>query len=318
MNRTLYTTNHSAALNLPAIHNWNWKDYDNSYKNEESNLFYHANIAHDFFTKGSPFDNKTGMNYQMPANVEVDCCCNAYATGSSINFYGPGGGCDSLALSSDVIYHEYTHNVVHNVITVDFPYWDQTGNMNEGFADYFACTINDNPCLSEGFLGMDCLRNCDNTDKYPEDYDPEPHSGAQIFSGSMWDTREALGAELADSLVIMAMKLQPTSFSQFLDDMLLADENNGDLSDGTPHINEICHAFADNHGELNPQSGWLNIFIYPGYKFRLVNKLITNFHLPKSTLLILVSAMASEKFITKAYQAAIDKKYKFFSFKSAY
>ena len=76
-------------------------------------------------------------------------------------------------------------------------------------------------------------------------------------------------------------------------------------------------AFADNHGELNPQSGWLNIFIYPGYKFRLVNKLITNFHLPKSTLLILVSAMASEKFITKAYQAAIDKKYKFFSFGDA-
>lgn len=57
-----------------------------------------------------------------------------------------------------------------------------------------------------------------------------------------------------------------------------------------------------------------NIFIYPGYKFQVVQGLITNFHLPKSTLLMLVSAFASKDFVTKAYHEAIEKRYRFFSF----
>jgi len=60
--------------------------------------------------------------------------------------------------------------------------------------------------------------------------------------------------------------------------------------------------------------GWTNIFIYPGYKFKTVDKLITNFHLPKSTLLMLVSALAGKEKIFKAYNEAINKKYRFFSF----
>ena len=76
-------------------------------------------------------------------------------------------------------------------------------------------------------------------------------------------------------------------------------------------------AFSDDRGKLKPQSGWLNIFIYPGYKFKFVKTLITNFHLPKSTLLVLVSALVGEKLIKKSYQAAIKKKYKFFSFGDA-
>lgn len=61
-------------------------------------------------------------------------------------------------------------------------------------------------------------------------------------------------------------------------------------------------------------SGWSDIFIYPGYKFKAIDELITNFHLPKSTLLMLVSALASKDYIMKAYQAAIHEKYRFFSF----
>ena len=57
-----------------------------------------------------------------------------------------------------------------------------------------------------------------------------------------------------------------------------------------------------------------DIFIYPGYQYEAIDCLITNFHLPKSTLLMLISAFASKEFIFKAYQEAIDKKYRFFSF----
>ena len=62
---------------------------------------------------------------------------------------------------------------------------------------------------------------------------------------------------------------------------------------------------------------WINTFIYPGYKFRLVDAMITNFHVPKSTLLILVSAFATRSLILKAYQEAIEKKYRFYSFGNA-
>jgi S-adenosylmethionine:tRNA ribosyltransferase-isomerase len=60
-----------------------------------------------------------------------------------------------------------------------------------------------------------------------------------------------------------------------------------------------------------------NIFIYPGYQFKAAKKLITNFHLPKSTLIMLVSALASQPFIMKAYHEAIEKRYRFFSFGDA-
>ncbi|MDD4304741.1 MAG: tRNA preQ1(34) S-adenosylmethionine ribosyltransferase-isomerase QueA, partial [Patescibacteria group bacterium] len=59
----------------------------------------------------------------------------------------------------------------------------------------------------------------------------------------------------------------------------------------------VLEAFSNDRGELIPQKNWINIFIYPGYKFKFVNNLITNFHLPKSTLLMLISALAGKKFV---------------------
>jgi len=70
-------------------------------------------------------------------------------------------------------------------------------------------------------------------------------------------------------------------------------------------------------GRVREQSGWTDIFIYPGYRFRIVDALITNFHLPKSTLLMLVSALSSRDMIMKAYETAVREKYRFFSFGDA-
>lgn len=70
-------------------------------------------------------------------------------------------------------------------------------------------------------------------------------------------------------------------------------------------------------GPLVECSGWTDIFIYPGYKFNVVNALITNFHLPKSTLVMLVSALAGREHILAAYEEAIEQKYRFFSFGDA-
>lgn len=74
---------------------------------------------------------------------------------------------------------------------------------------------------------------------------------------------------------------------------------------------------ADESGRLRECSGWTEIFIYPGYKFKILDALITNFHLPESTLIMLVSALAGREHVLNAYQEAIEQKYRFFSFGDA-
>ena len=76
-------------------------------------------------------------------------------------------------------------------------------------------------------------------------------------------------------------------------------------------------AAADENGRLHETSGWTEIFIYPGYQFKVLDCLITNFHLPESTLIMLVSALAGREHVLAAYQEAIEKQYRFFSFGDA-
>ena len=74
---------------------------------------------------------------------------------------------------------------------------------------------------------------------------------------------------------------------------------------------------ADENGRLKACSGWTEIFIYPGYRFKVLDALITNFHLPQSTLVMLVSALAGRENILRAYEEAIRERYRFFSFGDA-
>ena len=76
-------------------------------------------------------------------------------------------------------------------------------------------------------------------------------------------------------------------------------------------------AAADENGHLKETSGWTEIFIYPGYQFKVIDALITNFHLPQSTLVMLVSALAGREHVLHAYEIAVQEKYRFFSFGDA-
>ena len=76
-------------------------------------------------------------------------------------------------------------------------------------------------------------------------------------------------------------------------------------------------SFAQPDGTLKPSSGWTQIFIYPGYKFKCIDALITNFHLPESTLIMLVSAFAGYDHTMEAYRQAVEERYRFFSFGDA-
>ncbi|TYQ13290.1 UNVERIFIED_CONTAM: S-adenosylmethionine:tRNA ribosyltransferase-isomerase [Acetivibrio alkalicellulosi] len=79
----------------------------------------------------------------------------------------------------------------------------------------------------------------------------------------------------------------------------------------------VLETVGDEDGIMNPQSGWTDIYIYPGYKFKIVDSIITNFHLPGSTLIMLVSAFAGREKIIAAYEEAVKERYRFFSFGDA-
>lgn len=85
---------------------------------------------------------------------------------------------------------------------------------------------------------------------------------------------------------------------------------------GTTSVRTLETA-ASADGSLHPGEGWTDIFIYPGYRFKIVDSLVTNFHLPKSTLLMLVSAFASRELMLRAYECAVAERYRFFSFGDA-
>ena len=106
--------------------------------------------------------------------------------------------------------------------------------------------------------------------------------------------------------------------SQEAADIINSTKDNGGrvISVGTTSTRTLESA-ADENGRLRECSGWTEIFIYPGYKFKVIDCLITNFHLPQSTLVMLVSALAGRDAVLNAYKNAVEEKYRFFSFGDA-
>ena len=86
---------------------------------------------------------------------------------------------------------------------------------------------------------------------------------------------------------------------------------------GTTSARTLETIASKNDGKIVPSSGWTSIFIYPGYEFSILDGMLTNFHLPKSTLIMLISAMATREHILSAYKEAVKEKYRFFSFGDA-
>lgn len=95
-------------------------------------------------------------------------------------------------------------------------------------------------------------------------------------------------------------------------------ENGGRIiTVGTTSTRTLETIATDHSGKLCAASGWTDIFMYPGYKFKAIDGLITNFHLPKSTLIMLVSAFSNRDNVLHAYNEAVKEKYRFFSFGDA-
>ena len=122
-----------------------------------------------------------------------------------------------------------------------------------------------------------------------------------------------------DSLEDHKMHSEYYNVSKETADMIEATKKAGKrvIAVGTTSIRTLETVVRDNDGHVVTASGWTDIFISPGYEFRVVDAFVTNFHLPKSTLVMLVSAYLGREFTLEAYQHAIEERYRFFSFGDA-
>ncbi len=218
---------------------------------DESTVFYQVNFIHDFWKNTMGYD---GMDYRMPANVKVgDSYDNAYYSGAdgSINFGSGGSYFYNLALHADVVYHEYVHGVTHHIYPGGMlPYTGQSGALDEAFSDYFPCSITDESEMGERLYRSSrslSMRNCDNTNRYPDDYTDEVHHDAMIVTGALWEIRADIGADLTNEITHYARFGYPENYEDLLTEILIADDDDGDLGNGTPHAATIYEAFH-NHG----------------------------------------------------------------------
>ena len=122
----------------------------------------------------------------------------------------------------------------------------------------------------------------------------------------------------ADDITDHEMHSEFCMISQETADVINETKRNGGrvICVGTTSCRTV-ESFADEDGTMRERSGWTNIFIFPGYKFKVLDALVTNFHLPQSTLIMLVSALAGREQVLAAYREAVENRYRFFSFGDA-
>lgn len=122
----------------------------------------------------------------------------------------------------------------------------------------------------------------------------------------------------ADNLDEHEMHSEYCVISQETADAINETKRNGGrvICVGTTSCRTI-ESWANEDGTMEAKAGWTNIFIYPGYRFKVLDALVTNFHLPESTLIMLVSALAGREHVLAAYEEAVRERYRFFSFGDA-
>ncbi len=215
----------------------------------ELNLFFHTQAIHDWYKILDPeFD---ALDYPLPAVANVGTAYdNAYWNGFG-TYYGSGSQYNNFAMYSDVIYHEYTHGVTDGIYPDNMlPYIDQPGALNEAWSDYFACTINGDPLMGDYMLGGNphsAFRDLEDDMVFPEEWHGEVHADSPFISAPLWTIRAGLGTTQADALAHFARYGLAETFFDYLVAVLETDDNDGDLSNGTPNGSLIYQAFGD-HG----------------------------------------------------------------------
>ncbi len=235
----------STSATNPATVNIDWVAAHDA----ERDAYYHVDRVHDYIKTLDP--DLTGLDYAMPCAVNIDATCNAFWDGTGVNFYRAGGGCPNTATMPDVVYHEYGHGVNDKVYSEAGPVGGMlNGALHEGLADVLAAFVQDSPSAGKGFFGPGTiLRSLDNSARWPQDASRDPHLTGLIIAGAFWDLREAVGLPVAAALSHFAKYGRPddaddgVAMSEYFVETLVADDDHGNINNGTPHFAEILAAF---------------------------------------------------------------------------
>ena len=227
--------------------------FDNSNSSIQERTAYHSvNMIHDHLK--SVFPNFTALDIPMETNVDEQGSCNAFFNGSSINFYAEGNGCHATAKIPDVVYHEYGHAI--NGRRYNSGLGMSNGGLNEGYADIWAFSLINSPYIGLGWDLVDptySIRDYQDRKVYPQDLVGEVHADGEIIAGAFWDTYLNLNDMTQmlnlfkytyDSGVDGPDGLEGSIYTDILIEVLFADDNDANLSNGTPNDVAIVSAFA--------------------------------------------------------------------------
>jgi hypothetical protein len=247
------------------------EDNSNHY---ERFAIYHINFMHDYMLEIDPSltcleDQFTVIfHYDDPYGYGI----NAYSNGFDIGYllYDEHSEMD-LTQSADVLYHEYGHSVNTNFyqsLGTDM----HNGACHEALADLNAALATDFSKIGYGTNLQnpdDIIRDLDNTNRYPDDIEGESHHDSQILSGAFWDIRKEKGVEFVAHLSHFARYGLPddpdtgVAFGEWLVEVLNVDDDNGDLSDGTPNSEMIIAAFEKHNIGANLLAS--SLYEYPEF-----------------------------------------------------
>lgn len=203
---------------------------------------------------------------KLRSTVNINQSCNAYYDGS-VNFFKAGGGCNNTGRLADVNYHEWGHGFhYYSLIAGQFD-----GSMSEGIGDVTSFLLTSDAVVAPYFMQNGSgIRRVDTDRVYPADVVGEVHTDGLIFAGAVWDLWNILEEEFesdyaydtTSELFARGIKGGPTVPESY-DEFIVADDDDGDLGNGTPHTCEILEAFQ-RHG-LGP-GGSTGTLLYVGHE----------------------------------------------------
>jgi cysteine-rich repeat protein len=243
----------AAAFTLAPGSAVTWDARDDEFVDAQLSTFIYTTAAKEYarrFAGTLPF-----LDQQLRAVVNLGQQCNAFFDGNAIHFFTAGAGCENTGRLADVVYHEFGHALHVAALLPGAGNLDAA--LSEGLADYLAITITNDPGMGRGFFHDDePLRQLDpahGEQRWPEDVG-EVHQTGTIIAGALWDLRKALialhgheaGVTRADRLFYAVMQRAADISSSYVE-VLVADDDDGDLANGTPNICAINQAFG-RHG----------------------------------------------------------------------
>ncbi len=249
----------STSLSIPDGGTGTWAT---SVVNDDAQLsgYVHANLI-KAYAKAELAPNMAWLDGQLEVVVNEGGSCNAYSTGDDIHFFRASTNCENTARVADVVYHEFGHSLHAHAIVQGAGSFDT--HMSEGISDYLAATYTNDPGMGRGFIqgNGQPLRHIDPTNnewKYPEDMDDDPHQSGLIIAGALWDLRtelvtqygQELGRQKADDF-FMATIARGGEIPSAYAEILAADDDDGNLANGTPNKCAIDRAFTP-HGLVDP------------------------------------------------------------------